>query len=158
MRRVSFHRLKIATTPFVIAAVVVGVDLATKAWARADLRAPRHVVGPLWLRLSFNRGFSFSISHTMPIVATVLSLIAFLAVVLAAIFANRGLPAAGLGLVVGGGLSNLIDRLFATLHQVTDFVAVGSFPVFNLADAAVTCGVVTLIIATLLGRKILVRP
>ena len=154
----SIHRLKIATAPFVVAAVVVALDLSTKAWMRTALRPGScHLLGPLWLRLSFNQGFSFSLSHSAPLVASVLSLLALSAVLVAAIFAHRGIASIGFGLIVGGGLGNLLDRLTAHPHQVTDFIAVGSFPVFNLADASVTIGVVTLIVATLRGRKLLGR-
>ena len=53
----------------------------------------------------------------------------------------------GLALQVGGALGNLWDRLYR--GSVTDFVAVGQFPVFNLADIAITLGVACLLLATL---------
>jgi signal peptidase II len=46
------------------------------------------------------------------------------------------------GLVAGGALGNLADRAFA--GEVTDFIAIGSWPPFNLADVAITCGVALL--------------
>jgi signal peptidase II len=46
------------------------------------------------------------------------------------------------GLVAGGAIGNLIDRVRA--GQVTDFLDIGSWPAFNLADVAITCGVVLL--------------
>lgn len=49
-----------------------------------------------------------------------------------------------MGLQLGGALGNLIDRL--TVGHVTDFISVGSFPVFNVADASISVGVVILVI------------
>jgi len=69
--------------------------------------------------------------------------------------ARRGLPAIGFGLLIGGGVANIVDRLSATPHQVTDFIALGSFPVFNLADVAITAGFITLLAAALTGEKLL---
>ena len=56
----------------------------------------------------------------------------------------------GLALVAGGALGNLIDRLFREpsffLGHVVDYISVGSFAVFNIADAAITTGVVVFVI------------
>jgi signal peptidase II len=59
--------------------------------------------------------------------------------------------------LLGGGLANVVDRVVASPHRVTDFIAVGSFPVFNLADVAVTAGFIVLLVAALRGGKLLVR-
>ena len=56
-----------------------------------------------------------------------------------------------LGLQLGGAIGNLIDRL--TVGHVTDFIAIGEFPVFNVADAAITMGVVVLIIGMWINEK-----
>ncbi len=60
------------------------------------------------------------------------------------------------GLYMGGALGNLIDRL----HQgfVTDFISIGSFPVFNIADASVSLGVVTLMIGLWLHENTKKEP
>ncbi len=50
-----------------------------------------------------------------------------------------------LGLVLGGTLGNLIDRLQPELGGVTDFISVGFWPTFNLADSAIVIGIITLI-------------
>jgi signal peptidase II len=49
-----------------------------------------------------------------------------------------------MGMQLGGAAGNLIDRLL--LHRVTDFIAVGAFPVFNLADASISIGVAVLLL------------
>ena len=56
-----------------------------------------------------------------------------------------------MGLQLGGAAGNLIDRLF--LHRVTDFIAVGSFPVFNVADASISIGVVVLLLGVWMKER-----
>ena len=56
-----------------------------------------------------------------------------------------------LALMVGGSIGNLIDRL--TLGYVVDFVAIGRFPVFNLADSCVTVSVILLLISTIIEER-----
>ncbi len=158
MRRVSIHRLRRARTSFVVAALVVGCDLASKWWARANLtNADRHVVGPLWLRLSTNQGFSFSLSNTWPTFAAIAELVALLGVIVALWFAATTPAAIGFGLIMGGGVGNLADRLGSSSHGVTDFVAVGSLPVFNLADSAITVGVFVLAVLAVTNQAIWTR-
>jgi signal peptidase II len=53
-------------------------------------------------------------------------------------FLNNGVSMAALGVVLGGTVGNLIDRL--TLGYVTDFILVGTFPAFNVADSSITSG------------------
>ncbi len=56
-----------------------------------------------------------------------------------------------LSMLLGGAIGNLIDRI--TLGYVTDFISVGSFPVFNVADASISCGVAILFIAMWLQER-----
>ncbi len=63
--------------------------------------------------------------------------------------------ALGLGLVLGGALGNLIDRFFRApgplQGHVVDFVSVGWWPVFNVADSSIVCGAIMLVVLTLFG-------
>ena len=146
------------TTVIVVALVVTVVDAVTKAWARHSLATHGvHVFGWLWFRLQFNSGVSFSFNRSGPLVTTVLTVLVALGVLLVGIRANDGLPALGFGLLIGGGLANVIDRLAASPHQVTDFISVRTFPVFNLADACITVGFVALIVAALRGERLLAK-
>ncbi len=143
--------------PCGIAALVVIGDAWTKAWARAALvDGPRHVVGPLWWRLSFNAGVSFSLSTSWPTLAATAEIIALLGVVVVMARIRPGAPAVGCGLVVGGGVGNLVDRFVSASHHVTDFISVGNFEIFNVADAAITTGVCVLVLVVVLGRPLLV--
>jgi signal peptidase II len=78
-------------------------------------------------------------------------------VVVVGVNAKRGAPAIGFGLLLGGGLANVVDRLAASTHRVTDFIAVSSFPVFNLADVSITAGFIVLMVAALRGEALLGR-
>ncbi len=137
--------------------MVLALDAASKAWARRALARPVHVLGPLWLKLQYNTGISFSLNRADPIVTTVVTALIALVLLLASLRARDGAPAVGFGLLLGGGVANLVDRLMATPHQVTDFIAVGSFPVFNGADVAVTAGLVVLIVVVLRGDTLMTR-
>lgn len=134
------------------------VDTISKIWARTYLAAqPRHLEGPLWLRLQFNSGVSFSINHSNPLITTAVTAIVAVVVLVVALRARAGAPAVGFGFLLGGGGANVLDRILARPHRVTDFIAFGSFPVFNVADVAVTFGFIVLVLATIRGEKLLTR-
>jgi len=154
-QRLSLH---LNRTVVAIALVVTGIDALTKAWARRDLaRHAVHVVGFVWLRLQFNGGVSFSINQSGPLVTTIATVVVAIAVVVVGVNAKSGAPALGFGLLLGGGLANVVDRLIASTHRVTDFIALSSFPVFNLADVSITAGFVVLMVSALRGEALLGR-
>jgi signal peptidase II len=155
---VSRKRLsdRINYTVIVIALVVTAVDALSKIWARHALRSHAvHVGGGIWLRLQFNSGISFSFNQTRSLLTTIVTVVVALVVVAVGLRARRGLATVGFGLLIGGGVANVVDRLSANPHQVTDFIALGSFPVFNAADVAITAGFITLLVAALTGEKLL---
>lgn len=125
--------------------VVIALDQAAKGAIEAHLVAGEHVrvLGPLDLTLSHNSGVAFGLASGggVALVALTLAALAFVA----ALFArDPGRPWmwVAVGLLAGGALGNLIDRVRA--DAVTDFVDVLSWPPFNLADVAITLGVVVL--------------
>jgi signal peptidase II len=127
---------------------VVVADQLTKSWALDRLsRGDIHVAGPLWLRLTYNTGGAFSLGRDNPWFFVVAA--AVLTVVLALFGRHLRSPVAvvALGLVLGGAAGNLADRLLRdTGGAVIDFVDVGFWPVFNVADAAVTIGALGLLV------------
>jgi signal peptidase II len=131
----------------VLCAVVVAADQAVKARIEAKLFPGEEVdvLGPLGLTLSHNKGVAFGLAGgagvgLVLVTAAALALIAF---VFSRDPARRGMWVA-VGLLSGGALGNLIDRLAA--GEVTDYIAVGSWPAFNLADMAITVGVVLMVL------------
>jgi signal peptidase II len=147
---------RINYTVIVIALVVTAIDALSKVWARHALATHAvHIGGDIWLRLQYNSGISFSFNQSRTLLTTIATVIVALVVVVLGLRARRGLPTTGFGLLLGGGVANIVDRLSANPHQVTDFIALGSFPVFNLADVAITAGFITLLVAALTGERLL---
>lgn len=147
---------RINYTVIVIALVVTAFDALSKVWARHALaKHAIHVGGAIWLRLQYNSGISFSFNQSRTLLTTIGTVVVAVVVVVVGLNARRGLPTIGFGLLLGGGVANIVDRLSANPHRVTDFIALGSFPVFNLADAAITGGFVVLLVAALTGEKLL---
>jgi signal peptidase II len=137
-----------------VAAAVIVADQLTKLWAvRRLARGAISVIGPVRLNLSRNSGGAFGLgSGVVPMV--VLAAVA-LVVVLVAVGRSVDRPsmAVALGLVLGGALGNLADRIFRSpglgRGSVVDFVDLRWWPVFNLADAAITCGCVALVLMSM---------
>src|SRR5262245_49197863 len=143
---------------WLVAAIVLGVvvaDQLTKTWAVRELvDGPVELAGPdVAFRLSRNRGGAFSLFQGFT------PLLALLAIVLAVVLVRAlhrtrdPLVLVALALILGGAIGNLIDRLARDpgflRGEVVDFVDVGRFPVFNVADSAITIGAVLLFVAVL---------
>ena len=129
----------------VLAVVIFIVDQAAKSAVERHLVPGQlvEVLGPLELTLSHNRGVAFGLAGGAGI-GLVLLTVAALGLIGYLFARNPGRPGmwVATGLVTGGALGNLADRISA--GEVTDYIAIGSWPPFNLADVAITCGVVLL--------------
>jgi signal peptidase II len=140
---------------FAIAAVVLVADRVTTSLALHHVHGVQHVWGPFGLALDFNSGFAFSLFSGRAVIVTVLLCIGV--VVLAAVLSRVRMraEAIGGGLVLGGAVGNLSERLVSDGHggQVPDFITLTHWPTFNVADAAVTFGVIVLVLAMLFGRE-----
>jgi signal peptidase II len=131
----------------ILCGAIVAADQAIKAVVEAHLFVGEEVdvLGPLSLTLAHNRGVAFGLAGGAGVGLVLTTAIAL--GVIAFIFGRdperRGMWVAA-GLLAGGALGNLVDRLVA--GEVTDYVAVGSWPPFNLADVAITAGVVLMVL------------
>ncbi|MEU4415256.1 signal peptidase II [Nocardia salmonicida] len=146
------------TTLLIIAVVLFGLDLLTKCLAVAFIDPGESVpiIGDFArFTLVRNPGAAFSMATGMTWLLTLIAA----AVVIGVIRIGRTLRslwwAIGLGMVLGGALGNLVDRLFRypgpLQGHVVDFVAVGWWPVFNVADSAIVCGAILLVALTVFG-------
>ena len=142
---------------------IVGLDQLTKLYvaSRLPLYGTRAII-PNWLDLTFtlNPGAAFSLFATLPaeareVLFLVLSCTA--TVVLLVLLARRSTPATsriGFALILGGTIGNLIDRL--ARGRVVDFIYFHhdsfSYPVFNVADSAITVGVAMILVVSFLSR------
>lgn len=125
-----------------VAIVILALDQVTKSIAVAEWsRHPLHIAGPIALRVQYNSGVAFSIgtSLTGPIIVVVVVLV--LAVAWFARRAPTTQAAVAIGLILGGAVGNLSDRLFRGHHgAVVDFIYTRYWPTFNVADASIVCG------------------
>ncbi len=127
-----------------VALVVLGADQITKSFAVSHLSHHEvHIIGPIALRLEYNSGVAFSIGTSLTGPIIVVAIVLVLAV---AWFARRvptTLSALGVGLILGGAVGNLADRLFRGNNgAVVDFIYTKYWPTFNVADSSVVCGCV----------------
>ncbi|MHB8219611.1 MAG: signal peptidase II [Acidimicrobiales bacterium] len=130
-----------------IAIVVVVVDQVTTSVAESDLRHPAHLLGPFGLAVRYNSGSAFSLFTGDAPVLVVVSVVLVVALAVAAWRTRSRVAVVGIGLVLGGALGNLADRLFRGHHgNVVDFITLSHWPTFNVADACITVGLVLLVI------------
>lgn len=127
------------------AAAVFVVDIASKIVASATLDGgPVELPGPVDLRLAYNPGMAFSMGDNAP-GWLMLALTGAVAAAIA-VAAWRGTFASALaaGVVVGGAVANVVDR--AQAGTVVDMLYTGWWPTFNLADVAIVCGGLALVV------------
>lgn len=128
-----------------LAGLVVLLDQAAKAAIEANLLLGEEIeaIGPVDLTLSHNSGVAFGLASGGGVR---LVLVTALALGVVGYLFSRDPIRPGMwvaaGLLAGGALGNLADRIRA--DAVTDYIAIGSWPAFNLADVAVTLGVLVL--------------
>ena len=134
-----------------LGAVVVVLDQLTKAWALSALAdGPIHVVGTLRLALTHNSAGAFGLGGGfVPLLAlAALGVVVYLIVSGAA--SSRLPVAVAMGLLLGGAVGNLLDRVFRDpgllRGAVVDFVDLQFWPVFNVADMGITVGCVMLLV------------
>ncbi len=141
-------------TPKLIIAAVLIADQASKNWALNSLSDGRTIdlVWTLRFNLVFNSGMAFSKGQGLG------RLIGLLAIGVAVWLwfglqkATSRLSVIGTSMLIGGALGNVVDRMFRgekwLAGAVVDFIDLQWFPVFNVADSAVTVGAAVLIIAS----------
>lgn len=138
-RLIARRRLTLA----VVAVAAIGIDALSKMWASARLPGEPISLGPLTLRLVHNRGIAFGVGGFLP-AGTIIIVTALVAVVVAVVgWRGRLDPPVAAGLIVGGALANVGDRL--TAGSVVDFIDIGRWPVFNLADVVLLTGIALMV-------------
>jgi signal peptidase II len=143
-----------------VALAALGADQLTKSivTSRLDLNDEVHVVGPFSIHHVTNSGIAFGLFASA---TSIVILLTGLAVAwMLYFFARSGsrhpvLPVA-LGLVIGGSVSNLLDRV--RLGHVTDFLDFRYWPAFNLADTFIVLGVAALLLALVASDRNAGRP
>jgi signal peptidase II len=140
---------------FLTALLVVGADHLTKWWIMSNLDIGQSLfeVGLFRIiRFPPNTGAAFGLFHNQTFVLTIVGIVGIAFLLFYALYLYRRYPfldnrlgRIALGLILGGTIGNLIDRLQYLFHQlggVTDFISIGWWPAFNLADSAVVIGII----------------
>ena len=142
-----------------IALFIIVLDQVTKSWVRDTLAIGEVYHPEFWLSRYarivhwHNTGSAFGMFQGMGNVFAVLAFI--ISIVIIAYFPQvprqEWLLRLAMSLQLGGAVGNLIDRL--TIGHVTDFISVGNFPVWNVADASISVGVAVLILGMWLSER-----
>ena len=141
---------------YICAAAVVLIDQVSKYFARRELAAHKIVVirGFFDLSLSYNPGGAFGILPKWTPLFVIIAIVTIYAIFRLRKLETPSWPlSAGLGLLLGGAIGNLIDRLLSPFGAVTDFLSfhLGGtakalvWPTFNFADVAIVAGAVLLL-------------
>jgi len=144
-----------------VALTVLAMDLGTKLIVVAELEGRREIEllgGELYLSVSRNTGAAFSLAPG----ATLLFTTVAIAVVLAILRISGRVRSSGwalsLGLLLGGATGNLVDRLFRSPGPgrggVVDWIALGWFPSFNLADSGIVVGGMLAVLLSFRGIEV----
>jgi signal peptidase II len=141
----------------VIAAIVAAVDRFTKIYVERRFGVgygPRQIVDHvLFLTVTRNAGAAFGIFQNFTLGFLAISAVVMIGILIYYWYlpARDWTARLGLALVFGGAISNAYDR--AVKGSVVDFIQVPHWPVFNVADSAVTVGVVVLLLGTLWANR-----
>ncbi len=152
--------------PAGLALVVLAADQLSKAWAITQLGPEPYErflsPGPAWFNLIYaqNTGVAFGLFQNMPVLFTFSSILITVGAVYTYVrhLPNQSLTVQlAMGLLLGGALGNISDRL--RYGYVVDLISLGWWPVFNLADSAITIGVFLLAgYLILIGDEPMVTP
>ncbi len=136
---------------FTTALLLVAADQLSKFWIRSNLAIGESLfeVGFFCLTRVHNAGAAFGLFQGQSFLLTIIASVGVAALLLYALFFYHRIPfldnrlgKLALGLVLGGTVGNLIDRI--RFGYVTDFIAVSIWPAFNIADSAIVVGTIIL--------------
>ena len=145
---------------FATAGLVYALDRLTKLWAEHVLPGkPIDVIpGILTFRYTTNSGGAFSLGQSAPWLFAAATLVVAGLIVVTATRHTRIVTSVALGLVLGGALGNVTDRLARgdgiVGGRVVDFIDLHVWPVFNLADASIVVGALLLAVSSWRGDRV----
>ena len=148
-------RVGVRGASLLIAAVCVAVDQITKHWALNSL-ADGHVVHVVWtlqFNLAFNGGMAFGRGQGWGPVIGVVATVVVVGLLVSMRQGSGRLSTVAVGLIVGGALGNIVDRLLREdgwfRGRVVDYIDFQWFPIFNVADICINVGGALLILGYL---------
>jgi signal peptidase II len=150
------RRARLALFLYGVAAVAFAVDRITKWIVHRHLagRPPIDVIpGVVRLRYTTNTGGAFGLFGGQAWLFFLATVIVCLVIVVASTRLDSMATAIGLGLILGGALGNLTDRLIRGRGGVIDFIDFRVWPVFNAADSAIVVGAIVVAAAGIFHRE-----
>ncbi len=148
------NKLKVYLEMLLIAAAVFAADQLSKYWVRSHLDL-RETIEPIPALGSFfriihwkNTGVAFGLFQGNGWILTSIGILIVIGIIIFSAQVVNG-PAfwrVAMAMELGGALGNLADRLNPELGYVVDFIWIGNFPVFNLADSAIVIGAFIMVI------------
>lgn len=148
----------VAPLTVAVAVAVVIVDQLTKWWAVHTLDDRNiDVFWTLRFNLSYNTGMAFSRGQNWGPLIGVVALVIVVVLLLSVKRTSSRLNEVTVGLIIGGAVGNIVDRLIREPYWlrggVVDFIDFQWFPIFNVADMAITIGGALLILTSYLGSR-----
>jgi signal peptidase II len=156
MRKNQLPPVKWNIILFSIALLDITVDQLSKWWIQSNFYPGQSEPPTGFFRISYeqNTGAAFSIFYGKTDILAVVSIIGVILILVYNFliyrrypFLNTRINKIALGLILGGTVGNLIDRLW--LHYVRDFLDAGPWPVFNVADSSLVVGVIIFAVSIL---------
>ncbi len=160
MPKSNLRQLKWNIIVFAIAVVVIAADQITKWWIQTHLSPGESVPASGFFRLTYaqNTGAAFSIFWGMSDILILVEAVGAILLLLYIFLGYRRYPfldvrlnRISVGLIFGGNLGNMLDRV--RLGYVRDFIDVGPWPIFNIADSATVVGVILMALSILLVSR-----
>lgn len=140
------------STVFILFGIFIAIaDQLSKTWIRTNLLRGQSLFDSGFFRITHvnNSGAAFGLFPDQTLALTFIAVAGVVVILVCALFVSRNLPFLNsmlgmsvLGLILGGTVGNLIDRI--RLGYVTDFIDFSFWPTFNVADSAVTIGVIVI--------------
>ena len=141
---------------FLATLLIIASDQLSKLWVRSNLALGQSLPETGFFRLTrvHNTGAAFGLFRGQSFPLTIVALVGVAALLAYGLFIYRRFPyldnmlgRSALGLILGGTVGNLIDRLY--FGYVTDFIDIGIWPAFNVADSAIVVGVIIFVYSLL---------
>ena len=136
---------------FLTALLLVAADQLSKWGIRENLEPWESIPETGFFQLTHvrNTGGAFGLFQDHSFALAIVAIVGIALLLIYALFVYRRYPSldnrlswAALGLLLGGTIGNLIDRITTDFHYVTDFISIGAWPAFNIADSAVVVGAI----------------
>lgn len=138
---------------------ILTIDQVSKHWARTTLEDNPKFIGDtkIGFALAYNSGSAFSLFENSTIYITIIATLVVTILIYLAFSTKRFSMSLAYVLIAVGAFGNIIDRITQYPYRghgaVTDFIKIGSWPTFNIADSAISIGAFILIISSFIGER-----